>query len=296
MNKNLLIILAGGFLVVILLVVLMSSMMGGKEDPKPVAAIKKTEILVAARDIKLGKDLTEADLKWQVWPEEALFKGAIKRKDDQSVLDAASGKVLFTLGAGQPVHPDMLAGDGKGNFLAVTLREGMRAVAISVKARSMVGGFVGPGDYVDVILTHKVRVRNRDDAEVASMINRYASETILENVRVLAIDQTAKREEDKAKVARTITLEVAPNDAQKLALVSEMGDLTLSLRGIGDDTKSTKRTLTTDSKTSKVLKDLARIENGGSANMIRIYNGDAVENITVRQIEPIEDIEGEVAQ
>ncbi len=288
MNKNLLIILAGGFLVVILLVVLMSSMMGGKEKaPAPVVEIKKTEILVATRDIKLGTDLKEADLKWQVWPEDALFKGAIKRKEKQTALEAVSGKILFSLSAGQPLHPGMLAGDGKGNFLAVTLKKGMRAVAIGVKARSMVGGFVGPGDYVDVILTHKVKGTG-NDSEIAALINSYASETVLENVRVMAIDQTAQRKEDKAKVGRTVTLEVTPEDAQKLALVREMGDLTLTLRGIGDDLKTDKTILTTDTKTSKVLKDLARMKNGGSSNTVRIYNGDNVENITVRQIQPEE--------
>ena len=284
MNKNLLIIMAGGFLVVILLVVLVSSMMGGKKkEPVKVAEAKKTEILVAARDIKLGTDLSQEDLKWQVWPEDSVFKGAIKRKDNEPVLDGASGKILFSLAEGQPIHKNMLVGEGKGNYLAITLKKGMRAVAISVKAQSMVGGFVGPGDYVDVILTHKVRTGRGD--ETATLINSFASETILEDVRVMAIDQTAKREEDKAKVGRTVTLEVTPEDAQKLALVGEMGDLTLALRGIGDDQKNEAAILTTDAKTSKILHDLARMKSSGNTNTVRIYNGDDVENIKVRQLQ-----------
>ena len=102
--------------------------------------------------------------------------------------------------------------EDKGNFVAALLEPGKRAVAISVKADSMVGGFITPGDFVDVILTYRVKFDDNDDP-VAKMIidqniDEHATETILENIKVLAIDQTSKNEEAKIKVAKTVTLEV----------------------------------------------------------------------------------------
>src|SRR5690606_29376411 len=108
---------------------------------------------------------------------------------------------------------------------------------------SMVGGFIGPGDYVDVILTYKetVTADSDDDPRVKMMIEmnleKLATETILQNVRVLAVDQTAERAEDsKMKVGKTITLAVNAEDAGRLSLASELGEVTLALRGVGDDT------------------------------------------------------------
>lgn len=285
MNKNVLIVLAGGFLIAILVAVLVQASLGGKKKQQELAT-NKIEILVAAKNLPMGKELAEGDLKWQAWPADSLFTGAIQRQEKQSVADAASGRMLQSLESGQPLHPGMIAGNGKGNFLATSLKEGMRAIAISVKAATTAGGFVGPGDRVDVLVTYKVKVRDRDNPAVNAMINQYASETVLENVRVLAADQKAIREEDKAKVARTVTLEVTSAEAEKLALAAEMGDLNLTLRGIGDEAETRQKELTTDVEMSRVLKGIARAQGngGGSSGIVRVYNGQNVTNMPVRPV------------
>jgi pilus assembly protein CpaB len=117
-------------------------------------------------------------------------------------------------------------------------------------------------------------------------IDRHASQTVLENVNVLAIDQNSKKEDDKAKVGRTVTLEVDAHGAEKLALASEMGDLSLVLRALGDNTLSdkTKKQFTTDVQVSSVLQELGRIKknSGGKSDIVRVYNGQNIENVTVR--------------
>lgn len=285
MNKNVLIVLAGGFLIAILVAILVQASLGGKKKEIQ-QATNKVEIIVAAKNLPMGKELAEGDLKWQQWPQDAVFAGAIVRQEKQAIKDAASGRMLQSLAAGQPLHPSMVSGAGKGNFLAVSLKEGMRAIAISVKAQTMAGGFVGPGDRVDVIVTYKIKIRDKDNPAVQSMIDQYATETVLENVRVLAADQKAIREEEKAKVARTVTLEVTAAEAEKLALAQEMGDLKLTLRGIGDEAQIRKENITTDVDMSRVLQDLVKVQGAtaGNSGIVRVYNGQNVTNMPVRQI------------
>ncbi len=285
MNKNVMIVLAGGFLIAILVAVLVQASLGGKKK-KIEEATNKVEILVAAKNIPMGKELAEGDMKWQMWPQDSIFAGAIVRTEKQPSKEAATGRMLQALAAGQPLHPSMVSSAGKGNFLAVTLKEGMRAIAISVKAQTMAGGFVGPGDRVDVIVTYKIKVRDKDNPAVQSMIDQYASETVRENVRVLAADQKAIREEEKPTVARTVTLEVSAAEAEKLALAQEMGDLKLTLRGVGDEAAVRSETITTDVEMSRVLQDLIKVQGAtaGNSGIVRVYNGQNVTNMPVRQI------------
>jgi pilus assembly protein CpaB len=147
----------------------------------------------------------------------------------------------------------------------------MRAVAIPVKANTMAGGFISPGDYVDVILTYRVRGGSNEDTR--TLVNQMASETILKNVKVLAVDQEAKRDDDTAKIARTVTLQVDTAGAEKVALGSEMGDIILSLRGLGDDKVEGTSSYTTDVLTNKVLQDVAAIQGGGATGRVKIYSG-----------------------
>lgn len=281
MNKNVLIVLAGGFIIAILVAVLVQASLGGKKggDTGP-----KTQVLVAAKDLPLGQELIEGDLKWQTWPGEKAFAGAIVRKDkEEKAVDALKGRLIQRVSQGQPVLASYTFKEGKGNVVAATLEKGMRAVAIPVKAAAMAGGFIAPGDFVDVILTYKVDVGREENAETESFIQDHASETILKNVKVLAVDQEASREEDKAKVAKTVTIAVDSKGAEKVALASEMGDLTLSLRGIGDDVDSNSAAITTDVEVSRAMQNLSRIKNGGtSGGPVRIYNGTTMMEVRPR--------------
>lgn len=280
MNKNVLIVLAGGFIIAILVAVLVQASLGGKKqttDDGP-----KTQVLVAAKDLSMGKDLAEGDLKWQTWPGNA-FTGAIVRKDDMKAEEALKGKLIQRVSAGQPVLSSYTFKEGRGNVVAATLEPGMRAVAIPVKANTMAGGFITPGDYVDVILTYRVDVGRDAEEEVSALVRNHASETILRNVRVVAVDQEASAEQDKAKVAKTVTISVDTKGAQKVVLASEMGDLTLSLRGIGDDSEENTASVTTDVEVSRTMRDVARLRGGGgSGGPVRIYSGATMQEVRPR--------------
>lgn len=279
MNKNVLIVLAGGFVVAILVAVLVQATLGGKkQDTGP-----KTQVLVAAKDLTLGAELGEGDLKWQTWPGNA-FQGAIVKKGDEKASDALKGRLVARVSSGQPVLSSYIFKEGKGNLVAATLGKGMRAMAIPVKADTMAGGFISPGDFVDVILSYNVMSDTSENPSVQALVYKAASETILRNIRVLAVDQDAARAEDKAKIARTVTLEVEPAGVEKLALASAMGDLTLSLRGIGDDATTKENTTTTDMQVGKVMQEIVKMqgEGNGPSGTVRVYNGVNVQDVRTR--------------
>lgn len=282
MNKNVLIVLAGGFVVAILVAVLVQASLGGKKQVTDTGP--KTQVLVAARDLSIGTTLAAGDLKWQTWPGTA-FSGAIVRKGEQTAEEALGGRLVQKINAGQPVLASYTFKEGRGNVVAATLEKGMRAVAIPVKADTMAGGFVIPGDHVDVILTYKVSVgRGDQSAQTDAFVRSQASETILENIRVLAVDQETKRENEAAKVARTVTLAVSREAAEKLSLASEMGSLTLALRGIGDEEGQGNSSITTDVHVSRAIQNINKIkEEESSAKPIRIYNGVNIQEVTPRR-------------
>lgn len=280
MNKNVLIVLAGGFIIAILVAVLVQASLGGKKKTDDDAP--RTQVLVAAKDLPLGKELEAGDLKWQTWPGSA-FSGAIVREEDMKAEEALKGKLIQRVAVGQPVLSSYTFKEGRGNVVAATLEPGMRAVAIPVKATTMAGGFITPGDRVDVILTYRVDVGRGAEEEVTALVRNHASETILKNVRVVAVDQEASTEQEKAKVAKTVTIAVDTKGAQKVALASEMGDLTLSLRGIGDEAEDNTASVTTDMDVSRTMQNVARLRSGGSTGgPVRIYSGSSVEEVRPR--------------
>lgn len=285
MNRNVLIVLGGGFIIALLVAMIVKAGLSGNKNDG-------VQILVASRTLPVGHDLAAADVKWQNWPKGATSPAMIVRKDDkQTATDVAKGQLRREIAGGEPIMTNALVTGGRGNVLAAALEAGKRAVAIKVKAESMVGGFISPGDRVDVIMTYEVRADElENNPAIRQQIRKYAAETILENVRVLAIDQQARREDDKAKVGRTVTLEVDATGAEKLNLASTMaeGGLTLSLRALGDDAVlgKTRRNMTTDTDVSTVLQEINRLNAGGQsgpANVVRVYNGENVQNMVVRQ-------------
>lgn len=280
MNKNVLIVLAGGFLIALLVAIIVQASFGSKGDGT-------LEVLVASKALTTGAIVNDDNFKWQSWPKDSVFPGAIVRENNQKVADAAKGRLRRDMNASEPLTQVALTASGKGNVLAASMDPGMRAVAIKVSAESMVGGFISPGDRVDVIVTFQVRLSGPESEAAESKVNRHASETVLENVRVLAIDQMSKKEDDKAKVGRTVTLEVSTKGAEKLSLASEMGELSLALRALGDETVTSarQRESTTDVELSTVLQDISEIKKNSSANagIVRVYSGDTVENMSVRR-------------
>jgi pilus assembly protein CpaB len=295
MNKNVLIVLAGAVVVAVLMAVLVQMMMGGKKPEVVVADEPRSEILVASKDLKMGTELAEGDIKWQSWPKTTLFAGAVVRKEGQAPLEALSGRLRRDLAEGEPVMVAYIIGESQGNLVAAMLEPGQRAVAIEVSAETMVAGFVAAGDFVDVVLTynHNISVENSDpllEALVREGINRSATETILQNVKVLAIDQLAQRpEEDKIKVGKTVTLALSAADAEKIIQARQMGELTLLLRGVGDEaTVQRSWPVTSDVRivnaAQEIYENYNKLKNeaGISGENVRIYSGDAVQVVPAR--------------
>lgn len=294
MNKNIVIVLVGGFLISILVALIVQSSLSGKKEAE-VAEIKKIEILVAAKDLKTGHEIKSGDLKWQSWPEETVFVGALIRDGDQSPTDVAQGKLLRPLVEGQPVHMTLLSQQDQGDFLSANVQKGMRAVGISVKSHVISDRLFRPGDFVDVMLTYRVRINSRENPDAQSLVNRYATETVIENVRILAIDKEDTKAVDEAeeegkktkkKVGKraTVTVEVTPENAEKLMLADAMGELGIMLRSIGDNSMPESDRTTTDVGMSSVLGQLSAMR--GTSSGVRIYNGIELQDVRARSTIP----------
>lgn len=205
---------------------LVSSDSGKQAAPKVVEA-PTTEVLVAAENIEVGDRLTGSSIKWQKWPEAALNPVFIARKAKPDALQAISESVArVSIVKGEPITADKLVKTGDKGLMAALIDPGMRAVAIRISPETGAGGFILPNDRVDVVLTDRSGGGNR---------NAVTAETIMRNVRVLAIDQRFNEKEGaQVAIGKTATLELTPAQAELIAMAQEEGKLTLSLRGIGE--------------------------------------------------------------
>lgn len=293
MNKNVLIVLGGGFLVAMLVALMVKASLNNMKSNN--APTKTIQILVAAKDLDVGHVLNEGDLRWQVWPEETVFIGAIIRDGEQKPMEAAQGKLLRSMAEGQPLHMTVFAEEDKGSFLSTKVTEGMRAVGVNVRKHVVADRLIRPGDFVDVLMTYRVRVNTRNNPQAQSLVSRYASETILENVRVLAIDsndtaavdeeETGKKKKKKSSSRSVVvTLEVSSEGAEQLVLAAEWGDIHFALRSYGDQNKLSGDQSTTDVHMSKVLTDLADMKGGDG--VVRVYSGSNVEVQNPRSARP----------
>ncbi|MES0880406.1 Flp pilus assembly protein CpaB [Roseibium sp. SCP14] len=199
---------------------------GGEQEPQQVEApieTQKTQVLVAAKDIPLGGKLTSEDFSWVNWPDNSVPAGAVSKSNDPTASEQYVGRIARTpIFAGEPIRPERLINTDKG-FMAAILPKGKRAIAVSVEAETTAGGFILPGDKVDLILTRKAK-------DIA------VSETILENIRVLAIDSTTAGEQDQKNLSpkRTATLELTLPQSEIVAQSQQVGTLSLALRSALD--------------------------------------------------------------
>jgi pilus assembly protein CpaB len=186
------------------------------------------DIVVAAQDIPPGTTLNDEALKKGLikttpWPKSSIPAGAFS--SPQQVL----GKVnRVKIVANEPILESRLAGEGAG--LTVRLEAGKRALALRVDEIVGVSGFIVPDDRVDVILT-TTPLGAGDGAKI--------SKIVLQNKRVLSVAQSTEQKDGKPQLARSITLEVTPEEAEKLSLASQEGPIVLALRGLGDDAQLT---------------------------------------------------------
>ncbi len=209
------------------------SMFAGNSAPVAQAAAvpQGPKVLVAQRGLPVGTIITADSISFQQWPEE-LVQDAYFLDGESDITKLLGTVVRYQISAGEPVTQGSLVAPGDRGFLAAALGPGMRAVTVPVSAKTGVAGFVFPGDRVDIVLTQTVA----GDDEGADL---KAAETFLRNMRVLATDQSTTQETVEGKTVvrqfRTVTLEVTPKIAEKIAVAQTIGSLSLSLRSIADN-------------------------------------------------------------
>jgi pilus assembly protein CpaB len=200
---------------------------------QPVAPPEKpaTQVLVARGDLHVGQFLRAENLRWQTWPDDAVAQSYVRQGDHQ-LEDYVGAVVRSSLADGEPITDLRVVRPGDRGFLAAVLTPGTRAVTVPVTPASSVAGFIFPGDHVDVIASFTLTdpKQGKDDTENR---DHHASETVLTDIRVLALDQRADDQNKDVTVAKTATLEVTPKQAEIIAVVSEIGKLSLSLRSLG---------------------------------------------------------------
>jgi pilus assembly protein CpaB len=205
--------------------------------PPPAPPLATVEILIAKNDLGRGQLIGESDVGWQLWPEVAATNPSfVKKKERPDAMGQFVGAVVrIPVAAGEPIRdPAVVFAKGSG-FLAAVLTKGMRAVAMEISAENGAGGFILPDDHVDVILTRRDKA-----SEKITGIEKFTSEAILRNVRVLAIDQGVEEKPgQKVVVGKTATLELSPDQAETLALSRQLGSLSLALRALVDSQSPT---------------------------------------------------------
>ena len=247
-----------------------------------VAKAEVLQVLVARGNLGAGTFLKSNDTLWQVWPEGSLspayaVKG--KRKKEEFVGSVVRSSIV----AGQPVTDASVVKAGERGFLAAVLSPGLRAVSFPITAASGIAGLAFPGDRVDLILSHKFKTAG---AGKSKRKIRMASETVLTNVRILAMDTRTDDQKEKSKrsrVPKTVTLEVSPKQAEIVSVALNLGKLSLSLRSLaktetdsaGDPKKAMEaargRTITLDGEVSRVF------SMGGDNYSVNVLHGGKAE-------------------
>lgn len=230
----------------------------------PVETRPMARVLVAAHDLQPGQRLTDGDMAWKDWPVDAVSSAfitdgstPIEAADAAEAEDKPEGAVASVaraaanlagggakadyvgsvvrdpIAAGEPITVRKIVRAGDSGYMAAYLEPGMRAMAIRVTVETAAGGFILPGDRVDVVLTRETNLSNMGAQEGDR--SKFTSATVMRNIKVLAIDQSTRAGDDaQAVVGATATLEVSPSDAEALALAKSEGELSLVLRSYAD--------------------------------------------------------------
>jgi pilus assembly protein CpaB len=214
---------------------LAKGMLGKKPEPKQVAVapkIETVEVLIAAKDLETGEPLNDGAVIWKSWPKNVVQELMITKDEmPDAEQKLAESRALVPIFEGETIIEKKVVFPGSGGFMSAVLPKGMRAFSVAISNRSSAGGFILPNDRVDVILTRKFNPPEGGDAVIKS-------DTVISNVRVLAINQVfrkAKEGEDVAlKDTDTATLELNIDQAEVIARVESQGELSLVLRSIAE--------------------------------------------------------------
>jgi pilus assembly protein CpaB len=242
-----------------------------------------TRVLVAKHDLKVADRINSDNVGWQPWPADtvnpAYITGGVATtqpdlasKATNVVENVARGDAVMQSLSGSLVREPILANEpitqgklvrGDGSFMAVKLPAGMRAMSIPITAESDAGGFVLPGDRVDVVLSLKNQPSGDPNAAKTA-----SSRMVMRNIKVLAIDQTTDpKAQQAAMIGSTATLEIPANDVDALARAKTQGDLTLILRSYADASGPSGRV---GSPSSLDLGDVVRVYRSDQVTEVRV--------------------------
>lgn len=190
----------------------------GKEEAVAEKVVEEptTEVLVAVSNLQLGQRLTSGDLRWQRWPEASMNAAYITRAAKPTAIEEYTDSVArMSVLSGEPVTAEKLVNLSNAGFMSALIEPGMRAIAVEITPQTSAGGFILPNDRVDIVDVNK-------------------GQTVLRNVRVLAIDQRFNEEGDQVAVGRTATLELTPAQVELISVAETESRLALSLRSMGE--------------------------------------------------------------
>ena len=181
-------------------------------------------VLVAEVALPAGTFLKEEHLRWQPWPSDTQVPESYLVRKTTDPVDLFGAVIRRGISAGEPITTGRIIKPGDRGFMAAVLIPGYRAMSIKIGADSGVAGLVFPGDRVDIILTHSLEKKDGEQHR--------ASETILKNVRILALDSRVDDVTGQPKLAKTATVELKPKQVEILSVARELGRLSLSLRAL----------------------------------------------------------------
>ena len=225
-------------------------------NKKPIATHM---IVVASKSLRFGTELSKQTLREIAWPDNALPAGSFSSIAE--LVNSGRRVVLTAIEQNEPILNTKITGPGQRATLSAVIRDGFRAVTVRVNDVEGVGGFILPGDRVDVMLTRQV------DKNSAS------TDVVLQNTRVLAIDQIADERSDKPAVVKAVTLEVDTVGAQKISLAATIGTLSLMLRKAGEADSGHTRRVTISDLTTTSAPVTAERKTGNSASTVEVVRG-----------------------
>lgn len=251
MDVKKVVLLIGALVIAGFTAMMAKSMFSGAAAPQAVAGPsvpQGPQVLVATRTLPVGTIIDAEAFRYQAWPEGLVQPHYfIRNQGGISPAELIGTVVRSEITAGQPATHGALVRPGDRGFLAAALGPGMRAITVAVSATSGVAGFVFPGDRVDIVLTQEVKGSSNGGGEAAPL---RVSETIIRNIRVLATNQRLTAEDEEGKQVptpqdeiATVTLEATPRIAEKIAVAQTIGQLSLSLRSLADNTAELERAI-----------------------------------------------------
>jgi len=239
---------------------------------------ESVSVLVAKSNLPQGLILAREHVEWMAWPEKGVSKNYLmegREKIDDIIGNVVRGGII----AGEPIAKGRVVAPGDRGFLAAVLRPDMRAVSIRVKAETSVSGFVKPGDQVDLLVMHEVVPPNADPP-----VSHDVVESVLNDVRVIAVDQRPDDQNGSASVSKTITLEVTKKQAEIVIVATRVGTLSVVLRSLARPDAQPdqiakapeRRTRTWDTEASNVLPPL-----GSPTNKMQVIRGVEGNNVAL---------------